>query len=121
MRGMRAGPGHVDVDAWRRTGDGQRAWGPIGLAALVLLSLAASWAPHASADPQVVDKGGGVKLAIWDFASPAEYATDNVSLAPAHAALAWHVVRPTHASDADLASADSVANVTRVLDSVRLD
>jgi len=106
MTGATARPRDVDADAsWTRRADGR--WIPKGLVVLVLLSVAATWTPRASADPNVTDEGAAIRRATWDFANVTDYAATNVSLAPGRAALAAGTRTLQYASDADFSGAQA--------------
>src|SRR5256712_136103 len=69
--------------------------------------------PAVAADPAVVDGGGGIKLATWDFSTPGDYNATGVAFAPGTATLALTPRWTNDTSDAEfLASEDSATNVS---------
>jgi len=82
-------------------------------AVLLLILLALALLPAVAADPAVVDGGGGIKLATWDFSTPGDYNATGVAFAPGNATLALTPRWTNDTSDAEfLASEDSATNVS---------
>src|SRR2546428_480821 len=82
-------------------------------AMLLLILLALALLPAVAADPAVVDGGGGIKLATWDFSTPGDYNATGVAFAPGTATLALTPRWTNDTSDAEfLASEDSATNVS---------
>src|SRR2546428_340443 len=82
-------------------------------AVLLLILLALALLPAVAADPAVVDGGGGIRLATWDFSAPGGYNATGVAFAPGNATLALTPRWTNDTSDAEfLASEDSATNVS---------
>ena len=80
---------------------------------LLLIFLALALLPAVAADPAVVDGGGGIKLATWDFSTPGDYNATRVAFVPGNATLALTPRWTNDTSDAEfLASEDSATNVS---------
>jgi len=91
--------------------------GPVRAAALALVlasSTLAFFAPRpARADPFVVDNPNGTSDAVWDFATPADYALTNAQISGGVASLAPQTTWWNSTTAADFAGPDSEVNIDR--------
>src|SRR6266511_2786051 len=85
------------------------------VAALVLLTAEASFVriPLARADPTITNNANGTSDAVWNFATPGDYALSNATISGGIVSLASQVAWWNSTTAADFSAPDSEINIDR--------